>query len=83
MALIKRYGTYYADFREPNGKRKRISLQTTNLRVANEKYAVLVSRRKKAKENLTNYATLLPANLSKTGWNSIQYVSYSATGPSK
>lgn len=52
MALIKRFGTYYADFREPNGKRKRISLQTTNLRVANEKYAVLVSRRKKAKENL-------------------------------
>lgn len=52
MALVKRYGVYYADFRVPNGKRSRISLQTTNLRVAQEKYADLVSRRKKAKENV-------------------------------
>ncbi len=52
MALIKRFGVYYADFRVPNGKRSRISLQTTNLRVAKDKYAELVSRRKKAKENI-------------------------------
>lgn len=52
MALIQRFGVYYADFRVPNGKRSRISLQTTNLRVAKDKYAELVSRRKKAKENL-------------------------------
>ena len=52
MALIKRYGVYYADFRVPNGKRSRTSLQTTNLRVAKDKYAEIVSRRKKAKENL-------------------------------
>ena len=52
MALVKRYGVYYADFRVPNGKRSKISLQTTNLRVAQEKYADLVSRRKKAKENV-------------------------------
>ena len=52
MALIKRYGIYYADFRVPNGKRSRTSLQTTNLRVAKDKYAEIVSRRKKAKENL-------------------------------
>ena len=51
MALIKRYGVYYADFRVPNGKRSRTSLQTTNLRVAKDKYAEIVSRRKKAKEN--------------------------------
>ena len=53
MALIQRFGgTYYADFRTLKGKRSRISLQTTNLRVAKDKYAELVSRRKKAKENL-------------------------------
>lgn len=52
MALIKRYGVYYADFRTPTGKRSRISLQTTNLRVASDKYAELVSRRKKAKEKM-------------------------------
>ena len=53
MALIQRFGgTYYADFREPNGKRKRISLQTTNLRVASDKYAELVRRRKAAREKI-------------------------------
>lgn len=52
IALIQRFCTYYADFRVPNGKRSRVSLQTTNLRVAKDKYAELVSRRKKAKENV-------------------------------
>jgi len=52
MALIQRCGVYYADFRTPKGKRARISLQTTNSRVAKDKYAELVSRRKKAKENI-------------------------------
>ena len=53
MALIRRFGgTYYADFREPNGKRKRISLQTTNLRVAQDKYAEIVRRRKAAREKI-------------------------------
>ncbi len=53
MALIRRFGgTYYADFRELNGKRKRISLQTTNLRVAQDKYAEIVRRRKAAREKI-------------------------------
>ena len=85
MALIKRYGVYYADFRVPNGKRSRTSLQTTNLRVAKDKYAEIVSRRKKAKENLAAVDMLLfaGADVNARGENGITALinSFSVTGP--
>lgn len=46
MAVKKIHGeNYYADYRDSNGRRKRISLQTTNARVAQLKYADLIHKR--------------------------------------
>jgi integrase len=46
MSLKKLRGeTYYADFRDSRGRRKRISLQTSNIRAAQLKYADIIAKR--------------------------------------
>ena len=46
MSLKKLHGeTYYADYRDSIGRRKRISLQTSNIRTAQLKYADIISKR--------------------------------------
>ena len=46
MGIKKLFGDiYYADFRDPYGVRRRESLQTTNLKVAQLKYAEIIHKR--------------------------------------
>lgn len=46
MSIKKLFGEiYYADYRDASGSRRRISLETTNLRVAQQKYAHLINTR--------------------------------------
>ena len=53
MALKQIYGkTYYADFTDANGHRRRVSLQTTNLKVAQLKYGEIIHRRNTVKEKV-------------------------------
>ena len=44
--------TYYADYRDVTGKRRRISLQTQNKLVANLKYEEIIRRRDAVKEKI-------------------------------
>lgn len=47
------YGkTYYADFTDTSGTRRRLSLQTTNLKVAQLKYAEIIHKRNTIKEKM-------------------------------
>ena len=53
MAIKQLYGkTYYADFTDANGRRRRVSLQTTNLKVAQLKYGEILHRRNSVKEKI-------------------------------
>ena len=53
MAIKQLYGkTYYADFTDTRGKRHRVSLQTTNLKIAQLKYGEIIHRRNLVKEKL-------------------------------
>lgn len=46
MAIKQLYGkTYYADYIDANGVRRRVSLQTTNLKAAQLKYGEILHRR--------------------------------------
>lgn len=53
MAIKQLYGkTYYADFTDATGKRRRVSLQTTNLKMAQLKYGEIIHRRNSVKEKV-------------------------------
>ena len=53
MAIKQLYGkTYYADFTDTSGTRRRVSLQTTNLKVAQLKYAEIIHKRNTIKEKM-------------------------------
>ena len=49
---IKKAPTYYADYRDVTGRRRRISLQTKNKLVANLKYEEIIRRRDAIKEKI-------------------------------
>ena len=54
MAIKQLYGkTYYADFTDTRGKRHRVSLQTTNLKIAQLKYGEIIHRRNSVKEQVS------------------------------
>lgn len=51
MAIKKLFGdVYYADYRDTRGVRRRISLETTNLRMAQLKYADIIHKRNAVNE---------------------------------
>ena len=53
MAIKQLYGkTYYADYTDANGVRRRVSLQTTNLKTAQLKYGEILHRRNAIKEKV-------------------------------
>ena len=53
MAIKQLYGkTYYADFTDSQGKRRRVSLQTTNLKIAQLKYGEIIHRRNTVNEKV-------------------------------
>jgi len=58
MAIKKYHGdVYYADYHDAFGRRRRVSLQTTNLRAAQLKYAELLNRRNTLTEQIVKEVT--------------------------